>query len=60
MQQVGFLDRVVDPRFAVHAHHAEVQRMRRRHAADAEQRHRDRDLGALGERLQLLHRAGNA
>ena len=29
-QQVGFLDRGVDPRLAVHPHHAEVQRMRRR------------------------------
>ena len=48
-QQVGLLNRGVDPGFAVHAHHAEVQRVRRRHAADAEQRHRDRDLGALGE-----------
>ena len=48
-QQVGFLDRVVDPGFAVHAHHAEVERMRRGDAADAEQRHRDRNLRALGE-----------
>ena len=37
-QQVGLLDRVVDPRLAVHAHHAEVERMRRREAAEAEQR----------------------
>ena len=44
-QQVGFLNGRVDPRFAVHAHHAEVERMRRRQAADAEQRHRDRDAG---------------
>ena len=48
-QQVGFLDRGVDPRLAVHAHHAEVERVRRRDAAEAEQRHRDRDLGPLGE-----------
>ena len=26
-QQVGFLNRVVDPGFAVHAHHADVERM---------------------------------
>ena len=51
-QQVGFLDRRVDPGLAVHAHHAEIERMRRREAADAEQRHRDRDLRLLGERLQ--------
>ena len=43
-QQVGFLNRGVDPGLAVHAHHAEVQRVRRRDAADAEQRHRHRDL----------------
>ena len=29
-QQVGFLNRRVHPRLAVHAHHAEVERMRRR------------------------------
>ena len=52
-QQVGFLDRDVDPRLAVHAHHAEVERVRGREAADAEQRHRDRDLRALGEGAQL-------
>ena len=51
-QQIGLLDRGVDPGLAVHAHHAEVQRMRRREAADAEQRHRDRNLRLLGERLQ--------
>ena len=48
-QQVGFLDGGVDPGLAVHAHHAEVERMRRRDAADAEQRHRNRDVGVLGE-----------
>ena len=37
-QQVGLLNRRVHPRLAVHAHHAEAQRMRRREAADAEQR----------------------
>ena len=43
-QQVGFLDGGVDPGLAVHAHHAEVERMRGGNAADAEQRHRDRDV----------------
>ena len=57
-QQVGFLDRRVDPGLAVHAHHAEVERMRWREAADAEQRHRDRDAGALGELAHERHRAG--
>ena len=53
-QQVGFLDRVVDPGLAVHAHHADVQVVRGGEAADAEQRHRDRDLRLLGERAQLV------
>ena len=57
-QQVGFLNRVVHPRLAVHAHHAEVERMRGRDAAEAEQRHRDRDLRALGELDDLALRAG--
>ena len=47
-----FLDGGVHPGLAVHAHHAEIERMRRREAADAEQRHRDRNLRLLGERLQ--------
>ena len=51
-QQVGFLNRGVHPGLAVHAHHAEVQRMRGREAADAEQRHRHRNLRLLGERLE--------
>ena len=42
-EEVGLLNRGVDPGFAVHAHHAEVERMRRRKRADAEQRHRDGD-----------------
>ena len=46
--------------FAVHAHHAEVERMRSREAAEAEQRERDGDLRALGEGADLLHRAGFA
>ena len=48
---------MIDPGFAVHAHHAEVERVRRREAADAEQRHRDRDLRALGKGAQLVHGA---
>ena len=55
-QQVGFLDRGVDPGLAVHAHHAEVQRMRGRERADAEQRRRHRDVRALGELPDDVHR----
>ena len=56
-QEVGFLNRGIDPRFAVHAHHAEVERVRRRERADAEQRHRDRNAGALRELANERHRA---
>ena len=41
-QEVGLLDGRVDPGLAVHAHHAQVQRVARGNAADAEQRHRQR------------------
>ena len=51
-QQIGFLNGGIHPGFAVHAHHAEVQRVRRRETADAEQRHRHRNLRLLGERLE--------
>ena len=54
-QQVGFLDGLVDPGFAVHAHHAQVQRVAGRQAADPQQRHRHRDLRLFGEVAQLLH-----
>ena len=43
-QQVGLLDGVVDPGFAVHAHHAERERMCGGEAAEAEQRAGDGDL----------------
>ena len=56
-QQVGFLNGVVDPGLAVHAHHAQVQRMRGREAAEAQQRKRHGNLRALGQRADLLHRA---
>ncbi len=52
------LDGVVDPRFAVHAHHAEVQRVRGGKAAEAEQREGDGNFGALGQCAHLLHGAG--
>src|SRR5512147_2757804 len=42
-EQIGFLDGMIDPGFAVHAHHAEVERMRSREGADAEQRHGNRN-----------------
>ncbi len=38
MQQVGLLDGLVDPGFAVHAHHAEREVVRGGEGAEAEQR----------------------
>ena len=56
-QQVRLLHGRVHPRLAVHAHHAEVQRVRGRDAPEPQQRHRDRDLAALRE---VDDRAGGA
>ncbi len=57
-EQIGFLNGVVDPRLAVHAHHAQVERVRGRESAQAEQREGDGNLRALGQRAHLLHGAG--
>ena len=48
--QVGLLDGVIDPRLAVHAHHAERERVGRGEGAEPEQRRGDRHVGLLGER----------
>ena len=37
-QQIGFLNGLIDPGFAVHAHHAQIQGMRGREGAEAKQR----------------------
>ena len=55
-EQVGLLDGLVHPRLAVHPHHSHVQGMVRRDRADAEERHGDRYLGALGQFPDLPHR----
>ena len=49
MMQVGLLDGAVDVHLAVHARHAQVQRVRLGERADAEQRGDHRDAGPLGE-----------
>ena len=59
MQQIRFLNGVVDPSFAVHAHHAEVQRIVGREAADAEQSHGDGNVAGADELLERVHGAGN-
>ena len=58
-QKIGLLDRVIDPGFAVHAHHAEVHGMGCREGAETKQRERNRNTGAFGEVAYLLHCAGN-
>src|SRR5438046_147267 len=58
-KQVGFLNRVIHPSFAMHAHHAKVQRIIGREAADAEERHGDGIIAGTDELLKGAHRAGN-
>src|SRR4029077_6662 len=58
-EEIGLLNGVVHPRFAVHAHHAEVQRIIGREAADAEERHGDGIIAGADELLKGAHRAGN-
>ncbi len=58
-QQVGVLDRQVAVGLAVHAHHAQAERMRGREAAQSQQGAGHRRLGLLGKLPQLLHRAGH-
>ena len=53
-QQVGILDRVVHPGFAVHAHHAEIQRVGGGKRPEAEQRQRDGNARALRQLANLL------
>ena len=46
-EQICFLNRVVYPRLAMHAHHSKIERMRSRESSDTEQRHRNRNRRAL-------------
>src|SRR5713226_6858772 len=58
-EEVGFLNGVVDPGFAVHAHHAEIERIIGREAADAKERHRDWIIAGADELFKGSHCAGN-
>src|SRR6266849_8099645 len=58
-EEVGLLNGVVNPGFAVHAHHAEVQRIIGGEAADSQKRHGDRIIAGADELLEGAHRAGN-
>ena len=52
-EDVAFLQGPIDVDPAVHAGHAQAERMLPRKAADAVQRGDDRDAGALGQLAQL-------
>src|SRR6266849_1154855 len=58
-EQVGFLDGVIDPRLSVHAHHAEIQRIAGREAANAEQGHGDGKIAGVHKAVEHAHGAGN-
>src|SRR5258707_7049015 len=58
-QQVGFLNGVIDPGFAVHAHHSEIQRIAGREAADAEKRHGNIKVAGANKSVKCFHRTGN-
>ncbi len=56
-QQIRLLNGVVDPGFAVHAHHAQIQFFVGRKAAYAQQRHSHGNVRGLHEFRKRLHRA---
>src|SRR5262249_45639064 len=58
-EEIRFLNGVIDPGFAVHAHHAEVQWIVSREAADTEQRHGDGEVAGANKLLERFHRAGD-
>src|SRR5260370_24815096 len=58
-EEVGLLNGVVNPGFAVHTHHAEVERIIGGGAADAQERDGDRILAGTDALLESAHRAGN-
>ena len=58
-EQIRFLNGIVDPGFAVHAHHPEIQRVAGREAADAEKRHRDGVVSCADKLFECAHRPGN-
>ncbi len=57
-EQVGLLNGLVDPGFAVHSHHAEREFVRGGEGAEAEKRGGNGDLEALGQSAELIHGIG--
>src|SRR5260370_8656235 len=58
-EEVSFLNGVVHPGFAMHAHHAEVHLVFGSEPADSEKRHGDGIIASADELLERAHRAGN-
>src|SRR5882762_6574220 len=58
-EEIRFLNGIVYPGFAMHAHHSKVQRIIGREAADAEQCHGDGIIAGADELLEGAHRTGN-
>src|SRR5712664_1839605 len=58
-EEVGFLNRIVHPGLAVHTHHAEIEGITGREAADAEKCHRNRIIAGADEFFKDTHSAGN-
>ena len=58
-EEVSFLNGIIHPSFTMHAHHAKVQWIIGREAADAEERHGDGIIAGADKLLKGAHRAGN-
>jgi len=57
-QQVRLLNGLVNPSFAVHAHHAETELMRSRKGTETEERRSHGNLKAFGQSAKLIHGVG--
>src|SRR5262249_36015398 len=58
-EEIGLLNRVIDPSLAVHAHHAEIERVGGGETTDAEKCHRDGEVAATHKLRERTHRAGD-
>src|SRR5882762_7934470 len=56
-EEIGFLNGVIDPRLAVHTHHAEIQGIVGRKTANAQQRHGDGQVAGVDELVEYAHGA---
>ncbi len=58
-QEIGFLNGVIDPGFAVHAHHAEIEGILGREAADTEEGHGNIEVAGAHELVESAHGTGD-